>query len=154
MSVVVPLVVTTDLSFFMEREVLLTRKPLENKVFRVAIFKTWFFVFWFWGRCCPHKSKLVAHTYISSLSLKDGCRRCDERGLQFVQTTRDLKNHDHRGSRLEKLRQLARSFNSHERNSARRHLEIFEIRLGTNRKLIGWVSPVGDETVERKKSDV
>jgi hypothetical protein len=45
MSVVVPLVVTTDLSFFMEREVLLTRKPLENKVFRVAKLGFLFFGF-------------------------------------------------------------------------------------------------------------
>ena len=124
-------------------------EAVETQLFRVAIFKKFlrkeFFVF-SGGRLCPHKSKLFCS--------KDGCRRCDDRGLQFVLAARDLKNHDHRGSRLEKLRQLARSFNSHERNSARRHLEIFEIRLGTNRKLIGWVSPVGDETVERKKSDV
>ena len=45
-------------------------KPFGNEVFRVTIFKNWLgFWFWFWGRFCPHKSKLVEHTYLSHLSL-------------------------------------------------------------------------------------
>jgi hypothetical protein len=45
MSVVVPLVVTTDLSFFMEREVLLTRKPLKIKCLGLQFLKLGFLFF-------------------------------------------------------------------------------------------------------------